>query len=424
MKRTFLLVSLMLFCFVWSSHAQNENPDLYDTIRVVSDKRIQKKYSVYFGIGSSKVNRSLYGNGEVLDQIKEDINSIKADKVIPDSLVIVSSSSPDGNTSFNLRLARMRADNTVSQVYRLLPEFRNASLRTDHYEESWDSVRQVLENDSDFPQREQMLSILDTDLSEEMKEASLKKCTEGWAYLIENYIYAFRNSTIYLWLDLKGVVDEYVRIAPLPTLSQLTDTLVFDAPVPAVTRSYHDGSAFTPSPDIIWALRTNLLVPALNAGLEIPIKENWSLGLDYYFPWFWPNQKNKNCFEFLGWSVEGRYWFGRDRQPQDRLKGHSVGLYVGGGYYDFERNYRGMQGQFVSPGLDYTYAMPIGRKKRLNLEFTLAVGYIRSWGTTYNVYGDYGALYPDEGTVIWDYVGPTKAAVTLVVPFYRKEGRK
>ena len=424
MKRTFLLVSLMLFCFVWSSHAQNENPDLYDTIRVVSDKRVQKKYSLYFGIGSSQVNRSLYGNGEVLDQIKEDISSIKADKVIPDSLVIVSSSSPDGNTSFNLRLARMRADNTVSQVYRLLPEFRNASLRTDHYEESWDIVRQVLENDPDFPQREQMLSILDSDMSEEMKEASLKKCTEGWAYLIENYIYAFRNSTIYLWLDLKGVVDEYVRIAPLPTLSQLTDTLVFDAPVPAVTRAYHEGSAFTPSPDIIWALRTNLLVPALNAGLEIPIKENWSLGLDYYFPWFWPNQKNKNCFEFLGWSVEGRYWFGRDRQPQDRLKGHSVGLYVGGGYFDFERNYRGMQGQFVSPGLDYTYAMPIGRKKRLNLEFTLAVGYIRSWGTTYNVYGDYGALYPDEGTVIWDYVGPTKAAVTLVVPFYRKEGRK
>ena len=424
MKRTFLLVSLILFCFVWSSHAQNENPDLYDTIRVVSDKRIQKKYSVYFGIGSSQINRSLYGNGEVLDQIKEDISSIKADKVILDSLVIVSSSSPDGNTSFNLRLARMRADNTVSQLYRLLPEFRDASLQTDHYEESWDIVRQVLENDPDFPQREQMLSILDTDLSEEMKEASLKKCTEGWAYLIENYIYAFRNSTIYLWLDLKGVVDEYVRIAPLPTLSQLTDTLVFDAPVPAVTRACHDGSAFTPSPDIIWALRTNLLVPALNAGLEIPIKENWSLGLDYYFPWFWPNQKNKNCFEFLGWSVEGRYWFGRDRQPQDRLRGHSVGLYVGGGYYDFERNYRGMQGQFVSPGLDYTYAMPIGRKKRLNLEFTLAVGYIRSWGTTYNVYGDYGALYPDEGTVIWDYVGPTKAAVTLVVPFYRKEGRK
>ena len=173
-----------------------------------------------------------------------------------------------------------------------------------------------------------------------------------------------------------------------------------------------------------FALRTNLLVPAMNIGAELPIGNHWSVAADYYFPWFWPNQRNKNCFEILGWSVEGRYWFGRDRKPQDRLKGHSLGVYVAGGYYDFEKNYRGMQGEFVSPGIDYTYSMAVGRKKNLHLEFTLAAGYIRSWGRTYNVYGDYGQLYPDDGTLIWDYFGPTKAAVTLVVPFYKKEGRR
>ena len=36
----------------------------------------------------------------------------------------------------------------------------------------------------------------------------------------------------------------------------------------------------------------------------------------------------------------------------------------------------------------------------------------------------YGELYPDAGTVVWDYVGPTKAAVTLSVPLYGKEGRR
>ena len=101
-----------------------------------------------------------------------------------------------------------------------------------------------------------------------------------------------------------------------------------------------------------------------------------------------------------------------------------MGVYFAGGYYDFERNYRGMQGEFLSPGVDYTYSMPLGRNKKVHMQFTLAVGYIRSWGRTYNVYGDYGELYPDEGTVIWDYFGPTKAAVTIVVPFYRKEGRR
>ena len=83
-----------------------------------------------------------------------------------------------------------------------------------------------------------------------------------------------------------------------------------------------------------------------------------------------------------------------------------------------------MQGEFISPGIGYTYSMAIGRRKNLHLQFTIAAGYIRSWGRTYNVYSAYGDLYPDEGTLIWDYFGPTKAAVTLVVPFYKKEGRR
>ena len=172
------------------------------------------------------------------------------------------------------------------------------------------------------------------------------------------------------------------------------------------------------------SVRTNLLVPALNIGAEFPFGNNWSASADYYFPWIWPSGRNENCFEFLGCSVEGRYWFGRDRKPQDRLKGHSIGVYFAGGYYDFERSYRGMQGEFISPGLDYTYSMAIGRRKNLHLQFTLAVGYIRSWGRTYNVFGSYGDLFPDEGILIWDYVGPTKAAISLVIPFYKKEGRK
>ena len=68
--------------------------------------------------------------------------------------------------------------------------------------------------------------------------------------------------------------------------------------------------------------------------------------------------------------------------------------------------------------------MGIGRKKRMNLEFTFAVGYIRSWGTTYTVPGPFGELYPEEGRILFDYLGPTKVAVSLVVPIWHKEGRR
>lgn len=174
------------------------------------------------------------------------------------------------------------------------------------------------------------------------------------------------------------------------------------------------------------AIRTNLLVPALNVGAEVPLGNRWSLGADYYYPWLWPSKKNKDCFELLGLSVEGRYWFGKNRTDQNRLLGHSAALYAAAGYYDFERNFRGQQGDFISVGVDYTYAMAVGRRKRVNLEFTLALGYIHSWARNYNVPDDYGYLYPEFGTVMFDYVGPTKAAVSLVVPlrFDRKEGRR
>lgn len=174
----------------------------------------------------------------------------------------------------------------------------------------------------------------------------------------------------------------------------------------------------------VLAVRSNLLVPALNIGAELPLGNHWSISADYYYPWLWPSKKNKNCFELLGWSAEGRYWFGRNRTKSDRLHGHSLGLYGAGGYYDFERNFKGQQGEFVSAGLDYTYAMPVGKKKRVNLEFTLALGYIRSYGRAYHVLEEYGPLFKEEGDIIFDFFGPTRIAVNLVVPFYRKEGRR
>ena len=171
---------------------------------------------------------------------------------------------------------------------------------------------------------------------------------------------------------------------------------------------------------LLFALRSNLLVPALNLGIEVPIGKHWSLGADYYFPWIWPKKDNKNCFEFLGWGIEGRYWFGKNRTAFDRLKGHSVGLYGYVGYYDFERNFHGHQGEFVNVGVDYTYAMAVGKRKALHLEFSLGVGYIYSEARQYTVIEANGPLISDKVTKKVGYFGPTKANISLVVPIFQK----
>ena len=168
------------------------------------------------------------------------------------------------------------------------------------------------------------------------------------------------------------------------------------------------------------ALRSNLLVPALNFGVEVPIGNHWSIGADYYFPWIWPKKDNKDCFEFLAWGLEGRYWFGRNRNLLTRLQGHSVAVYGYGGYYDFERNYNGYQGEYANVGLDYTYAMAVGKKKGIHFEFSLGIGYIYSVARKYAVIDPFGPLISEKLTRKIHYFGPTKLNVSLVVPIFKK----
>mgnify|MGYP003301303304 CR=1 FL=1 len=60
-----------------------------------------------------------------------------------------------------------------------------------------------------------------------------------------------------------------------------------------------------------------------------------SVAADYYFPWIPRDKSHRNCFQLLEWDIEGRYWFGEDRTYEDRLEGHSAGLSLAAGYYDF-----------------------------------------------------------------------------------------
>lgn len=163
-------------------------------------------------------------------------------------------------------------------------------------------------------------------------------------------------------------------------------------------------------------LRTNLLLPLLNAGAECPLGDSWSVGADVYWPWMPRNASHKSCTQAFGVGVEGRYWLGSDRRPGSRLLGHSVGAFGMWGYYDLGRNYTGDQGHFYAGGLDYLYAKPIFKGK-MHLELSLGVGYFYSNSIHYRVYEEGGKGYHDR---LYrnkrSYIGPLKASVSLVLP--------
>ena len=175
------------------------------------------------------------------------------------------------------------------------------------------------------------------------------------------------------------------------------------------------------------AVKSNLLYDALtliNCSVELPIGDKFSALVYSQFPWWkWGEADNEYCVRFLSLGAEGRWWFAPRPQPatvkrqeRDRLVGHFVGVYAESGMWDFQfKRDICRQGEFWSVGVSYGYSMPIGR--RLNMEFSLSVGYASIPYRGYTPSTDYEILWRDnENAGCWGYIGPTKAQVSLVVP--------
>ena len=181
----------------------------------------------------------------------------------------------------------------------------------------------------------------------------------------------------------------------------------------------------------ILALKTNLLYDALswlNFSVEVPIGDRFSALYYHQFPWWtWGKGNNEYCMRFLSIGAEGRWWFKpmprektEKRIKRDRFMGHFLGVYAESGKWDFERK-RDIcyQGEHWSAGFSYGYAMPIG--KRLNLELSISAGYASIAHRGFEPAADYSELYHlPEKDGRWHYFGPTKAQVSLVLPFIIK----
>ena len=403
-KHTFILIFLFtLGCLV--TFAQ-ECPGQY----------ISKRYTIFFETNHSDIDSTFKDNGKTLRQMRADISAtLNVGGAIPDSLLILSTASPDGRWIYNKQLARHRAQKTSRFLLDMFPGFSESHIQVQYLEEDWSGLRQIIKANPDFPQRDQMLQIIDSQISEDSKEAELRKCAEGWMRLTDEYMYVLRNSSV--TLTVIGKADEYAISEPLGIPTPLAYIPIFEHPSAGdIITKPRDPVKFRKT---IFAARTNLLTPGLSIGLEFPIHEHWSVGIDYSYPWA-VSKNNRWCVEMLNIFVDAKYWFTSDKtrwMPDSKLKGHAVGVYAGTGYYDFQNKVKGAQGEFIDFGVDYTYALPVANDK-LRFEFNLGLGFIKTWYRPYAPASDYSDLIKEPGVKYrsTNFIGPTRAAVSLVYP--------
>ena len=433
---------------------------------------------LYYRHDSSMLDSLYNNNASSYARVRAEIAQGNIDKI-----KIVGSASPVGNDIYNTRLSLRRAE-SARKLINELAAGKKLNIEVSSAGEDWAGFAANIEREYFRKDREKVLEIVRSQLSNDDKERALLRLdSDGTTYrhLVRFYMAPSRNATSIIIFHHPSPMAESIQAAPdesavaekseaaaaveptvagattEPTQEVTSTELTQDATQEVTADVKRDdparaeniveittaeaAKADTTTTDtattetapteesssrtMVAAVRSNLLVPALNVGVEVPIGNQWSVGAEYYYPWIWPAKDNRNCFELLAWNIEGRYWFGRERTTSQRLQGHAVGIYGGAGYFDVERNFAGNQGEFANVGVDYTYALSTA-KGRLHFEFSLGVGYLYAKARPYYVPVPGGELLWNKEIRQIHYFGPTRLNVSIAVPIFvnhKKEGR-
>ena len=370
----------------------------------LSSAQVQKdSVKIYFHQGKHILEPAFKSNQQMLDKIDRLV--FKLEKV-----EVIGAASPEGSVQLNERLSQKRAQELFNYLSRYgnLPD----SLKTPRFiGRDWRGLLRLVEADPNVPYQQEAVRLISSIIREVesgvpgrvdpfWRLVSLRK-GKPYRYMYYRLFPELRTSEIHFWFEQSPRLLQPLQLLP-PLQPWYTPDVLERIPVPARAKT----------PSCNWAIKTNALYDLLlipNIGVEFCFGKNWSVGANWMYGW-WSNRGKNNFWRIYGGDVEVRRWFGK-KAAEKPLQGHHLGVYGQLLTYDFETGGRGYMADKwnYTFGVSYGYSLPIA--KRLNLDFTLGIGY---WGGRYKEY------LPVEGHYVWQstknrrWFGPTKAEVSLV----------
>ena len=389
-----------------------------------ADSTRNDTYSLYYYRDRIDLQEDYLDNALQMFRIKELLH--RSTRI--DSIVIYAYASPEGSPKRNKWLSERRAEVAKDYVLSQLPN--DSVLLPDNLilrpmGENWDGLEEELRENYHQPNRDKVLRIMRANVPTETKKWRMQNLDNGYTYnwIIRHHMPALRVAT---WICV------YAPFEPLPwdSVPELTGQMA-ELPQLDSVDLMPIADAIQYKRNTIVALKTNLLYDALtllNYSVEVPIGKHFSALLYHQVPWWtWGQNNHEYCIRFMSLGTEAKWWFWRGVESanrRDKLTGHYLGVYAESGKWDFQwKRSICTQGEHWSVGLSYGYAMPIG--KYFNLEFSLSVGYASIPYRGYIPNEDYSVLWRDASRQgRWNYFGPTKAQVSLVVPITMKSRKK
>lgn len=356
---------------------------------------------IHFRQGDARLDLSFGDNRAALEGIVQRLWEKRGDPALRlERLVYVGGASPEGSVAINRRLSEERARALFSYLARYvsLPDSMTA---IEFVGRDWEGLLRLTEQDERVPFRAEALALLQEICREKGDDSldplgRLQRLRGG-----EPYRYMYRE--LFPALRRSQVEFRYRSVEPLVVHDTvwLHDTVYVEVKTEVPVRK-----------PFYMSLHTNMLydlalVP--NGGVEFYLGRGWSVAGNWMYAW-WKSDRKHNYWRIYGGDLAVRKYFGR-LVKEKPLTGHHAGVYGGIVTYDFELGGRGYLGDRWSwhAGVEYGYALPIAR--RLNLDFSLGLGYLG---------GEYKEYLPIDDCYVWQatkrrrWFGPTKAGIALV----------
>lgn len=409
MKNTFVILALAVLPVSVYSQGTVSRGDV--------SAQIADSATVHFRQNISVLDTALFSNGNNLSSFIKQTERIKKN---PDATLqkinIFGAASPEGPVMLNRNLSARRADAIYDyvSVRTTLPD----SLVSFRYMgRDWKGLQRSVEADPNVPDREEVLALLDE------IAATATPSTAGDAEAIDRLQkidggapYRYLYSQLYPALRESGIVMQY---AYTPHITLNGPEILVVTPEAEIENIMEWGDARSCKP-FYMGLKTNLLYDALalpNIGAEFYLGKNISIVGNWLYGW-WDKDSRHRYWRAYGGDLAVRWWFGPQAHAKP-LTGHHLGVYGGVITYDFEFGGKGYMGGIPGrtlwdrcnryAGIEYGYSLPVAR--RLNIDFTIGIGY---FGGKYIKYVPKGDCYEWQSTHRLTWFGPTKAEVSLV----------
>lgn len=176
-------------------------------------------YTVRYQINMAQLAPSLDNNTHQLDRLGSFVDQLMRDSLMHIKRVtVVGYSSPDGPVAFNEALANKRAHDFKQYLDRQYDFSNHYDVGLRAVAEDWEMCRALVVQ-SDVPNKQAVLDVIDSSRAIEAKEQALKQMPAAWNYMKKNILPPLRRVELSIDYGEGNIVEVRTRIprpAPEP----------------------------------------------------------------------------------------------------------------------------------------------------------------------------------------------------------------